>query len=167
MKHKHTISQKRIGRKRGFSLLEVLISTVLAILVTGALIGSIIMNLSGQRITRSHNRNLSEANKIMSRMVYGWDVNPGLRAVKGEDFSVVTEGANTRLLLGNDQYLLYQRQAQRIVDQDGDVYGRYISNFTAVKGNGDVELSMTVEDRRLTRPITQVITSTVAFRNDS
>ena len=159
--------QRMRKRKAGFSLVEVLIATLLATIVTGALISSLIMNLSGQRITRSHNRNLSEGNSVLNRLVYGWDSNPGLRQVNDEDFSVVVEGPNLRLIMGDGRSILYQRLAQRLVNQDGVIYGRFVSNFTAVKGNSNVQIGLTIQDRSLARPTVQNLSSRVAFRNDS
>ena len=164
---KKLIKYRKKNRKSGFSLVEVLISTVLAVVVTGALISSLLMNLSGQRITRSHNRNLAQGNEVLNRLVYGWDDNIGLRQVADEDFSVVIEGPNIRLLLGDGKSILYQRVAQRVVNQDGVIYGRFVSNFSAVKGNSNVQLGLTVEDRSLARPTVQNLSSRVAFRNDS
>ncbi|MFT5124209.1 MAG: Tfp pilus assembly protein PilV [Kiritimatiellia bacterium] len=162
-----TLSFKRT--RRGLSMVEVMIASIIASIMSIALVGSLIVNLSSYRANRSYNRNLDQANTAMQRVVYGFNANDGLRQAENANVDIdnTTSPPDWYINTTPTHFLKYDSSNQRIEDQDGLVYAKDVITSTATEhpSRKGIVLTMKIQDSTMMQPIVQELQSVIKFRN--
>ncbi|MFT5121505.1 MAG: prepilin-type N-terminal cleavage/methylation domain-containing protein [Kiritimatiellia bacterium] len=157
---------KKIKRSaRGFSLLELLIASTLALIVGSILVSSLFMNMSAQRITQGYNQNTRSANDALQRIVYGFGGNRGLR--EAAEVTVVNSSPGWRITFEDGSYITYLPGVGRIENQAGIVYVKNVRD-SYVRQNLNtvgITIGITVESKNLKRSLLQTVETSIVYRN--
>jgi len=167
MKSANTNKEKRLG---GFTLVEVAISTAIALIVITGTLNVFISFLRSYNATTLMRNTSSRASLALERMVYGVSTNDGLReAMVGSASASYTSGGWTLSYSNNNassvKSFQYTTNTLSITDQSGknictNVISSMMSNYTS-----GCRIWVTVSESAGGRSYTNSVSTFVQFRN--
>lgn len=168
MSHDHSVSNGIDGEPKargGFTLVEVLVSTVVVMIT---LAGAIALFIAYRNAWVSATLARNTSNEVsfgLERIVYGVGTNSGLRAAGQASVGMTFPAGGWRINYQTNRFLFYNPGAQTIVDENNEVLCEGILESTAELTNNGCAISITVAESGGGHYATNTMSSFVQFRN--
>lgn len=152
-------------RKRGFTLVEVMVSVFIVMLTLAAALALFISYRHTWVVASLAQATSSETSGGLERIVYGVGTNAGLREAMFSTVAASYPAGGWRLDYNTNRFLAYNPATTDIVDENGFVVCEDILTSGLILTNNGCEVSITTQGQGGGRTATNMMTSFIQFRN--